>query len=246
MERREHALWSPAIGAPGSVIAYGHWGRPLLVFPAQEGQRFEWEERGMIDAIAGVIEAGRVKVYCVDSWDSGSWHADGLPLEERARRHAAYEDWLLGHVAPLVHADCGGFQEIATTGVSFGAYHAANLALRRADLFPLALCLSGVYDLSAIGWGERGDAVYFSNPMDYVAGLHGDHLDWLRSQVNLVLVVGRGAWEDSTGSLDSTQRLAALLSQKGIHHELDVWGEDAAHDWPAWRAQIAHHLPRFV
>jgi esterase/lipase superfamily enzyme len=228
------------------VLAYGHWGRPLLVFPAQEGRRYEWEERGMIDAVAGLIDAGRVKVYCVDSWDSGSWHDDWLPLEERARRHEAYEQWLLEHVVPLIHADSGGFQEIATTGVSFGAYHAANLALRRADLFPLALCLSGIYDVNAIGWGERGDAVYFHNPMAYVAHLAGDHLDWLRSRVELVLVVGRGAWEDSTGALEQTHRFAALLAQKGIPHELDVWGEDAPHDWPAWRAQIAHHLPRFA
>jgi len=169
-----------------------------------------------------------------------------LPLEERARRHGAYEDWLLGHVVPVIHTDCGGFQEIVTTGVSFGAFHAANLTLRRADLFPLALCLSGVYDVSSIGWGERGDAVYFNNPAAYVAGLHGDHMEWLRSHVSLLLVVGRGAWEDSTGSLEQTHRFAGLLAEKGIRHELDVWGEDSPHDWPAWQAQIAHHLPRFA
>ena len=228
------------------VLAYGNWGRPLLVFPAQEGRRYEWEERGMIDAVAGLVEEGRVKIYCVDSWDSGSWHDEWLPLEERARRHSGYEDWLLGHVVPLIHADCGGFQEIATTGVSFGAYHAANLVLRHADVFPLALCLSGVYDVGGIGWGERGDAVYFHNPMAYVAHLGGDHLDWLRSRVSLLLVVGRGAWEDSTGSLDQTHRFAALLAEKGIRHELDVWGHDSPHDWPSWRAQIAHHLPRLA
>jgi len=47
-------------------------------------------------------------------------------------------------------------------------------------------------------------------------------------------------------SLEQTQRFAALLAEKGIRHELDVWGEDTPHDWPAWRAQIAHHLPRFA
>ena len=228
------------------VLVFGHHGRPVLVFPAQEGKRYEWEERGMVAAISDLIDAGRVKLYCVDSWDSVIWHDDWLPLEERARRHRGYEDWLLHHVVPLIHADCGGFQEILTTGVSFGAFHAANLTLRRGDLFPLALCLSGIYDVSSVGWGERGDAVYFNNPTDYVAGLGGDHLDWLRSEVSLLLVVGRGAWEDSTGSLEQTHRFAALLAEKGIRHELDVWGEDAPHDWPAWRAQIAHHLPRFV
>jgi esterase/lipase superfamily enzyme len=127
-----------------------------------------------------------------------------------------------------------------------GAFHAANLTLRRGDLFPLAVCLSGLYDISRVGWGERGDAVYFNNPLDYVAHLHGDHLDWLRSHVHLVLVVGRGAWEHSTGALESTQRFASLLAGKAIPHELDVWGEDSPHDWPAWQRQIAHHLTRLV
>jgi esterase/lipase superfamily enzyme len=228
------------------VLVFGHLGRPVLVFPSQEGGRYDWEERGMVEAVSGLIEAGRVKLYCVDAWDSGTWHDDWLPLEERARRHGGYESWLLGHVVPLIHRDCGGFQEIVATGVSFGAYHAANLALRRADLVPLALCLSGVYDVSVVGWGERGDQVYFNNPADYVAGLGGDHLEWLRSQVSLLLVVGQGAWEDSTGSLEQTRRFAALLAEKGIRHELDVWGHDVPHDWPAWRAQISHHLPRFA
>src|SRR5947207_14574760 len=91
------------------VLVYGSWGRPLLVFPAQEGRRYEWEERGMIDAIAGLIDAGRVKVYCVDSWDCGSWHDEWLPLDERARRHGAYEAWLLEHVVPASQRGRGGF-----------------------------------------------------------------------------------------------------------------------------------------
>jgi len=229
------------------VLVFGHWGRPVLVFPAQEGSRYEWEDRGMLDAVAWLVDAGRVKLYCVDSWDSGSWHDGRLPLEERARRHRGFEERLLGHVVPLIHADCGGFQEIVTTGVSFGAYHAANLALRRADLFPLALCLSGSYDPSHWqGWGHRGDAVYFHNPMDYVEHLGGEHLDWLRSRVSLLLVCGQGQWEDTTGALASTTSFGALLVAKGIPCEVDLWGHDVPHDWPSWRAQIAHHLPRFV
>jgi len=39
--------------------------------------------------------------------------------------------------------------------------------------------------------------------------------------------------------------MAGLLGGKGIRHELDLWGHDVAHDWPWWRRQFAHHLPRF-
>ena len=227
------------------VHAYGHWGRPLLVFPSEQGQPWDFEANGMIDAVAGLIETGRLKVYSLSSFDAWSWADRGVPTEERARRHAHYEGWVTEHVAPFIHADCGGSAEIMVTGCSLGAYHAANFALRRADLFPLAIGLSGVYDVSTLGWGERGDATYFNNPMDYVQHLGGDHLEWLRSRVSLLLVCGQGRWEDTTGALESTQRFAGLVAGKGLRVELDLWGFDVPHDWPSWRSQIAHHLPRF-
>jgi esterase/lipase superfamily enzyme len=244
MRRTGHSLWSPAIGAAGEVIAYGHYGRPVLAFPSEAGRATDWEDRGMVGAVASLLDAGRVKLYTVDSYDRSSWVDPTLPLEERARAHARYESWIFDQVVPFIWEDCAGRQDIGVTGASLGAFHAANLALRRADLFPAALCMSGVYDVSGIGWGDRGDAVYFNNPMDYVANLHGDHLDWLRRQVRLVLVCGQGQWEDTTGALDSTRRFAALLGAKGINHEADYWGYDMPHDWPSWRAQLAHHLAR--
>ena len=97
-----------------------------------------------------------------------------------------------------------------------GAFHAANFTLRRGDVFPQAVCLSGNYDMSSLyGWGEQGDAFYFQNPTAYVSGLHGDHLQWLRGQVRLVLVVGQGMWEDTTGAEASTRRIAGLLAGEG-------------------------------
>jgi esterase/lipase superfamily enzyme len=135
---------------------------------------------------------------------------------------------------------------VITLGCSMGAYHAANFALKRADLFPLAMCFSGQYDPSSWnGWGERGPETYFNSPLDYVANLEGDHLDWLRDHVSLLLVCGQGQWEDTTGALASTKQFAALLAAKGIKHEADLWGYDVPHDWPSWRAQLAHHMPRF-
>ena len=246
MNRESAELWSDAIGGAGTVIRYGHWGRPVLVFPSEQGRAGDFESNGMLAAVGGLVEAGRVKIYCVDSYDAASWSNREISLEERSRRHEAYESWVLGRVLPWIYADCGGAAEVATLGCSLGAFHAANFALKRAEAFPLALCFSGNYDpASWDGWGERGTAAYFNNPLDYVSHLHGEHLDWLRSRVSLLLVCGQGQWEDTTGALPSTRKFAALLAEKGIRHELDLWGHDVPHDWPSWRAQLAHHLPRF-
>ncbi len=247
MSGRHTDLWSDAIGASGVVVAYGHWGRPVLAFPAERGDAWEYENRGMIDAVGELLEGGRIMLYCVESFDSASWSNTSLPLEARAQEHARYESWILDEVVPWIHADCGGSQEIATVGVSLGAYHAVNFALKRADLFPLALGLSGNYDPATWdAWGDRGAAAYFNNPMDYLAHMDGDHLDWLRTRLSVLLVCGQGQWEDTTGALESSKRLAGLLSEKGIRHELDLWGHDVPHDWRSWRAQLAHHLARFA
>jgi len=244
MRTEHHELYSPAIGTAGTVAVFGHYGRPLLAFPSEGGKAYDWRDMGMIGAVESLIEEGRVKVYCVDSFDAGSWSANHLPLEERAHQHGRYEAWILNQVVPFIHTTTGG--EIMLAGSSLGAFHAANFALKRADVFPLAICMSGNYDPSTWNsWGDRGEQTYFNNPIDYVGHLGGDHLEWMRSQLSLLLVCGQGQWEDTTGALQSTKRLAGMLAEKGIRHELDLWGYDVPHDWDSWRAQLAHHLPRF-
>jgi esterase/lipase superfamily enzyme len=247
MDRMQVELHAPGLDRAGTVIRYGHFGRPVLVFPSERGRAWDYENNGMVDAVRSLIDAGRVKLYCVDSFDDLSWSDNWLPLEERAHRHGAYAGWITGAVTEWIGSDSPGASDAIVTGCSLGAYHALQFALTRADLFPVAICQSGNYDPSLWhAWGERGEAAYFTNPTDYIPQLSGDHLSWLRERVQIVLTVGEGAWEvHPTSSLPETRRMAGLLAERGIPHELDVWGHDSAHDWPWWQRQIAHHLSRF-
>ena len=231
----------------GEVVVHGHYGRPVLVFPSEAGRAVDFENNGLLGAVADLVEAGRVKFYCVDSADSWTWSDAGIPIEERAARHNRYEAWILDHVRGWMSADSGGAGKFVTLGASLGAYHAANLTLKHAESFPLAICLSGNYDPTTWNsWGQPGEATYFNNPIAYVPNLHGDHLRWLQSRAALLLVVGQGAWEEQpTRALPSTRAFAARLGERGINHELDIWGYDVPHDWPSWQRQLAHHLPRF-
>jgi esterase/lipase superfamily enzyme len=216
-------LFSPAIGATGKVVRFGHWGRPVLAFPSEGGDAWQFEREGMVGAIGDLLEAGRVKLYCVDSFDAESWSNPGLAPDERAGQHRRFASWITEQVVPFVRADCGGEAEVVACGASMGAFHAAAFALERPDLFPLAICLSGNY-----------------GPLfDWVAGF-GEH------GASLLLVCGQGQWEDTTGALESTRAFGALLAAKGIKCDVDLWGYDVPHDWPSWRAQLAHHLPRFL
>lgn len=229
------------------VLAYGHFGRPVLVFPSEAGRAVDYADNGMVAALQPLLDQGRIKLYCVDSVDDLSWSNRSLPIEERAGVHKAYTSWLEQAVVPLIAEDCGGTLELITTGCSMGAYHAVHFSFGRADIAPVAIGLSGNYDVRTWRqWGESGDLTYFANPTDFVPNLNGDHLQWLQQRLELVLVVGQGAWETHpTGSLPSALQFAPMVQAKGIRCELDLWGTDVSHDWEWWRREIAHHLPRF-
>lgn len=227
------------------VLAFGHYGMPVIAFPSGGGQFFDFEDNGMIDAVAPLLEAGELKVYCPEGLDHESWLNHGIDPHWRGVRHNAYQDFIVEDLVSAIRSDCASPDiQIGVTGCSLGAYHAANFALKFPHLFPYALCLSGRYDLEQIIGSSNSEEVYFNNPVAYVANLHAHALEHVRNNAYLVLVCGQGAWEDKC--LRETHRLADLLQEKGIPHQRDIWGHDAEHHWYWWRRQIAHHLGQAV
>jgi esterase/lipase superfamily enzyme len=67
-----------------TMISYGHYGRPVLVFPSEAGRAWDFENHGMVAAVEDLIDAGRVKLYCVDSLDDWTRSDHNVPTEERA------------------------------------------------------------------------------------------------------------------------------------------------------------------
>ena len=63
MQREYHGWFSSRLGREMGVVAYGHWGLPLLAFPTSGGDEWELENQGMIAALADFIDAGRVKIF---------------------------------------------------------------------------------------------------------------------------------------------------------------------------------------
>lgn len=224
------------------LLAFGHYGQPMIAFPSGGGQFHDFEDNGMVGAVAHLIEAGKLKLYCPESLDNESWLRGDIDPHWRAVRHQAYGDYLVKDLVPAIHADCRDSSlGIGLAGCSVGAYHSANFALKFPHLFPYAVCMSGRYDLERImGAASDSEEVYFNNPLAYLPNLHGESLEFVRHNAHLVLVCGQGAWEDKC--LADTKRLASVLAEKGISHELDLWGQDVEHHWYWWRQQFAHHL----
>jgi len=241
MLRRYETSFSLALGRSMELLVFGHCGPPLLAFPSAGGRFFDWENHGMVEAASPWLDAGQLRLFCVDGVDHETWLNHGADLETRAHRHRNYESCIISEVLPLIRRECdvaeGG---IAVSGCSLGAYHAANFALKFPKLFNYALCMSGRYDLEAVIGPSGSQGVYFNNPVAYSANLHGDALAQVRANTHLALVCGQGAWEDKC--LAETHRLANILAAKGISHERDLWGHDVEHHWYWWRRQLAHYL----
>ncbi len=241
MERRYQTLPSPSLGRDIELLIFGHYGPPMIVFPTAGGRFYDFENNGMIEAVAPWLEAGKVRLYCVDSIDHASWLNFSLPPGARARRHNDYKDWVVNTLVPFIGAEYDApVVKIAVTGCSLGGFHAANFALQFPQLFNYALCLSGRYNIEALCGASDSLDVYFNNPVAYAYHLSGEALELVRRDTHLVLVCGQGAWEDVC--LAETHRLADILVTKGISHERDIWGHDVEHHWYWWRKQIAYHF----
>jgi esterase/lipase superfamily enzyme len=239
---QEHHQWySGRAGRDMGIRVHGHYGQPILVFPTSGGDEWEYERQGMVEALAGPIEAGKVKLFCVDTVNNESWYDKGAHPGHRSYRQAMYDAYVALEVAPFVHTHCQtpGIP-ITTTGASFGAYHAANTLLKHPELFRRCLALSGVYDLRRFMDGHYDDNFYFNNPVDYVSGLSdGWYLHQLH-QCDIHLATGHGPYEDS----GPTYRLSEVLRGRGIPHAVDDWGPDGGHDWPYWKHQMGVYVSR--
>jgi esterase/lipase superfamily enzyme len=238
MNREYHKWWSNDLGREMEMLVFGHDGLPAVVFPTSCGRFFEFEDRGMVGAVADKIENGRLQLFCVDSADAESWYNTRVGADWRVARHVSYENYVLRDVLPLVRLK-NHRQQLASVGCSFGGFHAMNIALRHPHLFSGALSMSGAFDLRGLGFlsGHEDAGAYFNLPLDYVPNIH-DH-EYLEAMRRNTYVLATGVhdqcWNDN-------ERLAQVMRNKGIPVRLDVWGDSAGHDWPWWMRMAQVYL----
>lgn len=237
--QRDYRRWhSHRLGREAGVVAYGHWGAPILAFPTSGGGEWELENMGLIDALAPYLDAGRVKIFAVGSNSGDSYYNRSAHPFHRSWMQRMFDEYIRWEVIPFIHDHCRGLPAISTMGASLGAYHAANTLFKHPDAVKRCWALSGIYDLRRFMDGMTDDNFYFNNPMDYLGGLH----DWGQiAQLNsceIHIATGSGAWELPA----SSYQLSNLLTLKGVWHHLDDWGQAGGHDWPYWKHQMWEYL----
>ena len=222
-----------------TVARWGHFGVPVLVFPTAGGDAEEIERNHLVDACAGLLEAGRVKIYSCDSVAGRAMaSATGSP---------EYRMWLLNQfhqavrheVVPAIHADMGGSaQRIVTAGASIGAFNAVALLCRFPDTFEAAIGMSGTYRLQRFLEGALVRGPLLRLPARLPPRPRRRRTSSVLRQRRVILASGEGAHED----IGESWALADVLGSKGVPNRVDSWGPETIHDWPTWWRMLPQYL----
>ena len=97
--------YSPRLEQEITLIRWGHWGQPVLLFPTAGGDAAEPERMGLIGAIGPLIEAGRIKVFCCDSVAGRALAAKWGSVQHRCWLLNQFEDYVAHEAVPAIRAD---------------------------------------------------------------------------------------------------------------------------------------------
>src|SRR5438067_7068108 len=213
----------------------------MIVFPTSGGDEWEFDRQGMIDGLGDPIEAGRVKLYCVNVNHGDSFANRGAHPFHRSWMQRQYDAYIREEVIPFIRRDCQSSDiPVWTMGASLGGYHAANTLFKHPDIVKRCFALSGVYDMKRFMDGAYDDNFYFNNPVDYLASLSDAWQLGQLASCGLHIATGTGPFEHS----GEAYRLSHILASRGIAHHLDDWGPLGGHDWPYWKHQMREYLGR--
>lgn len=239
MDRNITSWYSDRLNKEMPIAMYGHYGFALLLVPTAAADFLEYERFNLLDSLQPFIDAGKVKVFSINSINNESWMNNHMDPRMKAIRHQQFNSYVFEEVIPFIKTHTSNQTPIITCGASFGALHSMNLFLKRPDLINGVLAMSGVYDLTEYTKGYFDDDVYFNSPQHYMPNLTDHHvLEQIRRSSHIHIFSGSGAYEDP----DSARNFAGILYNKGINYELDIWGNEWKHDWDTWRKVLPHYL----
>src|SRR6187455_2212264 len=101
--RRETTSWfSHNLGMDMPLVAYGHAGFPLLMFPTAAADYLEYERFYLVDSIKSFIEAGKLRAYSINSVNRYSLLNEQMPPNLKAELLTRYDRYILDEVLPLI------------------------------------------------------------------------------------------------------------------------------------------------
>jgi len=100
---REYLRWySPRLHRDMELLIFGHAGAKVLMFPTRDGRFFEYEQLGIVESLADKVKAGHLQLFCIEGLATETFYGSKWHPSERIRRHAAFEEYILNEVLPLM------------------------------------------------------------------------------------------------------------------------------------------------
>lgn len=222
-----------------TVVRWGHNGQPVLLFPTAGGDAEESERFLMLKVLAPLLEAGRIKVYSIDSVSGQAWISRDANGPLRAKVQSAFNAFIVHELLPAIRQDCNNPDiEIITAGASIGAFNALSTMCRNPHLVRAAVCMSGTYDMKRWMDGQHTFDYHVSSPLHFIPHLpDGPQLHTLRKRF-VLLATGEGRAE----APQESWQVANTLGGRGIPNRVDIWGPGWHHDWPTWRNMLPMYL----
>ncbi len=224
-----------------TLVRWGQYGVPVLLFPTAGGDAEEVDRHHMIHHLGPLLDAGRIKVYSCDSVAGRAMAGKVGSTQYRMALFNQFHEAMASEVVPAIYADSRGRQPVVAAGASIGAFNALALVCRYPHLFDAAICMSGTYSIEKFIGGPFTDDMYLASPLAFLPGLEGEQLDQLRHRM-VILASGSGEWED----VGESWAVAKVLGEKGIPNRVDDWGPQYKHDWPTWWAMLPIYLDDLV
>ncbi|WP_461453104.1 esterase family protein [Mucilaginibacter sp.] len=242
MNREYHRWYSDKLGRDMELLTFGNAGKAVLFFPPRMGRFYDYENWGIIAALADRINNGELQLFCVDSIDNESFYRQCSHPADRINRHLQYEQYILNEVLPFMRIRKPE-NDFEVAGCSMGAYHAANIVFKYPQLFNKLVCMSGRYDLTRsvqyfrdLFDGYHNENIYFNMPLQFMANIsEGILLDAIR-KLDIMLVIG-----DTDPFKYDNLEFDNLLWNKGIDHRFYTW-DGFAHTARSWRKMVKLYL----
>ena len=226
-----------------TVACWGTYGKPVVLFPTASADCFDYERFKLIWKLQPLIDAGRIKVYSCESINGLSWLNPDASPQNKAIQQKQYDQYVSEELLPFIEEDCNGYRGFITAGASLGAYNALHAGIRNPEYINTVIAMSGTYDFDRWMESHRDQNYYHTQPMYYLGNISNQSqtIQQLK-QSTFVIASGSGQHE----APDESRRIAWLLQMKGLKTYLEIWGEDAHHDWPTWRSMLPLFLEKLL
>lgn len=223
---REYKKWrSPSLGKVMELQIFGRKGTPVIIYPSEEGDYKEWEDKGGIEAVKEQADNNFNQFFCVDSiYDESLLNTKINPLK-RIKRFVQYQMYIIDEVIPFIREN-NSTPYIINAGAGLGAYTSLLMALKFPGKFDKVISLSGYFDINHHLDHVKDDSIYYNNPVDFIPNLSDEKFLKEIHTIDIRLLNYK-----NDPNRDATEKMSEILWLKFIEHERYVWDEEISNAW---------------